>query len=132
MPNLDILVEEVNGLNEDTSDVTSFKRAFRHIEEALTTTPESDKTRLRNVVTTFRNVLPDLDQLKKVKVSAKKLDEKLRLQNIADILKDIDARNQAIANLSAELDALSKKAKKDAEVLEKITDALDKADKTVT
>ena len=131
MPNLDQLEQEVDGLDPLASSIFRFNDAFGHIEEASRTTSDADVARLRVILDTFRGKLPDLPTYNRLRANAKDLADNLMLATLADRIARINARNEALAKLTGELQTQIDKANSDANLLKQIKDGVDKVTKTV-
>jgi hypothetical protein len=132
MPDLDQLEQEVDGLDSLASSIFEFNDAFQHIEGAGQTTNDADVARLRNIIDTFRGKLPDLLTYNRLRADAKDLADNLMLASLAERIARINARNEALAALTVDLQTQIDKGNSDANLLQQIKDAVDKATKTVT
>lgn len=132
MADFDDLKNEVDALDPLLSNEAEIRLAYQHIEDAFKVATNGNLNELSEILTTFRDdkLPPDLE-FNKIRASAKDLDEAIKLGNIAAAIARVKSRNTAISNLASALDVESKKAKKDASLLARITAAVDKADKTV-
>lgn len=131
MPDLDDLAQEVASLSKVESNDFEFMDALDHIEEAGTTTNAEIDT-LRNILDRFRLKLPNRETLDSVRTKAKDLAEALMLATLTKRIARINARNEAMSNLTSALQTQINKANSDANLLKQIKDAVDKATKTVT
>lgn len=132
MPSLDELEQTVDELDENTSPVGDFRNAYRQIEEvARNATTMAEISRIQNILNTFRGKLPDLIQVKRIRADARDLHTNLALNSVQQTINSIARRNQAISALKAKLAEQSQGAVNDANLLNQIKDALDKANKTI-
>jgi chromosome segregation ATPase len=130
MADLDPLREEVAGLNKIESNDFEFMDALDHIEAAGKTADEEIVT-LRNILNSFRLKLPNRETLDVDRIRARDLANSLSRATLALRIARINARNDALARLTAELQTQIDKANSDANLLKRIKDAVDKATKTV-
>lgn len=130
MPELDSLEQEVDQL-DDGSSIFRFKDALKHLQEAVPVTDGNDLSRLRSIVNTFLMKIPDLPTFKRIGRDTEDLSDTLMLSTLAQRIAKINARNQALANLTAGLQTEISKANNDASLLQRIKDGIDKATATV-
>ena len=131
MPNLDELKGEVAQLNDRTSIKSDFDDVFGRIREASRTLTRAERSELRDILSAFRQKLPDLITYEELRADAKALAERIMLDGLGDSTKRIAARNEALAGLTSALNAESKKARRDADLLKQIKEAAEKGTKTV-
>ena len=132
MPNLDELEQEVAALIRDESTDFEFRDVFRNIEAAGKTADNAEIDRLRDILRDFRTKIPNLISLKPTKVKAKDLADTLMLSTLQARIARINARNETLTSLTTELKTQIDKANSDANLLNQIKEAVDKATKTVT
>jgi methyl-accepting chemotaxis protein len=130
MADLDQVEAAVDKLNSLTSSIFKFNGAFGLIENASRDTDNDELGRLREILSAFRGKLPDLVTHNRLRANAKDLADNLMLTTLAQRIARINARNEALASLTAELKTQAAKAKKDAGLLKQIQDAVDKATST--
>ena len=130
MPNLDALEQEINNLNSGSSSFT-FRKAFTHIDDEAKTTDGNEITRLRGLVSVFGQKIPDLPTFHRLDRDTEDLADTLMLATLAQRIDRINARNQALSDLTESLQEQIDKANGDADLLTRIKDAVDKASKTV-
>ncbi len=131
MPNLDQIEQKVNNLIEDESLSSEFRDAFKDIEEAGKITTNTEIARLRNILSNFRGKLPNKVVLKPTRAKAKDLADELMLNTLKQRLDRIEARNEALTNLTDELNVQIAKGNSDANRLKEIKSFVDKATETV-
>jgi len=129
MPTLKEVETEVDGLSSATPDIFSFRDAFTLIEEATQTNIEA--AALRNVLSRFRNKIPDLLAFNRIRADAKDLAEVLMLSDVNARIARIRNRNDLIAELTDELEVQVEKANSDATLLKRIKDGVNRATRTV-
>jgi hypothetical protein len=134
MPSIEELKDEIDGLDiNNGSSPFDYFDAYEHFIETLKTSTNGDKPRLRNILATFREKLTnaDLVQFDSIRRKAKKLDEALIASSVGDLVTAINDRNHALPILLSKLDAEIEKGNNDADRLEEIKNALERATKTV-
>jgi uncharacterized phage infection (PIP) family protein YhgE len=131
MPSLDDVEQEVSALNENESTPFEFRDAFTNIEEAAKAAPDVQVARLRAIVSTFRGKLPRLIILNGIRAGARDLADTLMLATLQERIRRINARNEALADLTSELQTQINKANGDANLLKSIKDGVEKATKTL-
>ncbi len=127
---LDSLETEVDQLGAGSS-IFQFTAAFKHIENAVPVTSDADLPRLRNILGTFGNKIPDLPTYRRLERDANDLGVTLMLVTLAQRIARIRARNQALVDLTAGLQTQIAKGNSDANLLTQIKDGIDKATATV-
>jgi hypothetical protein len=129
MPTIEQIEAEVDGLNGQTGTIFKFRDAFNHIQQASQT--DADSARLRTIMSDFRERIPDLIAFKRIRADARDLDEILMLEDLEERIARIRDRNDLLGELSNNLQTEIKKANKDATLLTRIKDGVEKATKTV-
>lgn len=132
MANLDALEQKVAGLISDESNDFEFRDGFLDIEEAAESTPNEERDRLQDILSSFRGKLPNRINLKPIRARAKDLADTLTLADLQARIDSIKSRNDLLARLTTELKTQIDKANNDATLLKRIKDGVDKATKTVT
>ena len=127
---LDSLEEEVDEL-DDGSSIFRFSAALTHLENAVSGTADTDLPRLRAIVSTFLGKVPNLPTYRRVERDAEDLADNLMLTTLAQRIAKIQARNAALADITARLQTEIGKANSDAALLQRIKDGIDKATTTV-
>jgi uncharacterized phage infection (PIP) family protein YhgE len=127
---LDSLELEVDKLNDGNS-LFRFNAAFKRIENAVADTGDADLPRLRSILSTFGNKVPDGPTHKRLERDVEDLSDILMKDSLAVRIARIAARNQALEDLTSGLETQISKANKDANLLTQIKDGIDKATATV-
>lgn len=137
---IDELRSEIDGLNlaDGSSRASDYVNAYNHfiefLEQFTNEQPSAgDEDELKAVLLTFRQKLriANLGDFAKMEIWAKKLHEALVLQGVSEVVQAIAARNVALPELRSRLEEESKKGNADAELLTKITEAIEKGTKTI-
>ena len=131
MANLDNLEQDVDRLDESESTPFEFRDVYRDIEAAARTTDNSEINRIREILSTFRNKLPNKTILKPIRSGAQDLADTLMLATLTARIQRINDRNQALSNLNSALDVQIQKGNADANLLTDIKDKINKATETV-
>lgn len=132
MSDLSGLRTKVEGLSKSLSSDTTFRTTYQLIEEAAKKPENTHSEELSDILSIFRDdKLHGRPTLNRTRADAKDLDENLKLGNVAQSIGAINNRNIAIKNLSDKLDEQSKKAVKDANLLNTIKNIIDKTTATV-
>ena len=131
MPSLDQIEQAVNELDEDNSSPFAFRDVLDTIERTAKITSNTEVSQLRDIVSSFREKLPSLMILNPVRSRAKDLAEALMLQTLSERIDRMNARNEALTDLTVQLDVQIHKANSDAGLLSQIKDMVNKATATV-
>lgn len=131
MANLDELANKVAALDSDASPTFQFRAVFGEIEDAATTISNGEVPRLTDILNDFRGKVPRLIALNPIRAKAKDLADGLMQLTLAEAIKRIDDRNEALSSLTTMLQAQIAKANSDAGLLQQIKDGVEKATKTV-
>jgi hypothetical protein len=131
MPNLDDLEQKVSELAGDGSPAFEFRSAFKDIEEAGKIATDAQIVRLTGILSDFRGKLPDLLALNQIRARAQDLADTLMLATLEERVRRINARNEALATLTSELQTQIDKANSDANLLVRIKEGVEKTTKTV-
>jgi|GEM_PF-2192217 len=130
MANLDSLEQEVDGLTPANS-IFRYNTAFTHIADAAKVVSDAEVPRLRDILSTFSQKIPDLPTYQRLDRDAEDLAASLMLGSLEFRIARIDARNKALADLTGGLQTQIDKANSDANLLKQIKDGVDKATSTV-
>jgi hypothetical protein len=131
MANLDALEQEVAELSQGDSTPFDFRDVYNDLEAAVLSTSASESQRLANIVGSFRGKLPGLIILQPIRAKAKDLHDFLTEFTINEAINRINVRNETLSTLTSALDEEIEKANKDATLLTRIKDGVEKATKTV-
>jgi len=132
MADLDQLQQTVSALIADESTPFEFRDAFAEIEQATLTATNADVPTLIGIINEFRGKLPDTILLKPIRAKAKDIADKLMTSGLAQAVKNINDRNEALSSLISKLGTQINKANSDAGLLTQIKEGVEKATKTVT
>lgn len=131
MPDLNLLAQEVAALKKQESNDFDFMDALDHIEAAGKEV-DSNIDRLRQILDSFRLKLPNRETLNADRRKAKDLADALMLVTLKGRIDRINARNEALGELTGGLQTQIDKANSDANLLKRIKDGVDKANKTIS
>lgn len=129
MPTLEAIEQEVDGLGGPTSNVFRFRDAFKHINEA-SQSAATDTGKLRDILSQFREKIPDVIAYNRIRVDAKDMADTLMLEAVEERISRIRDRNETLTSLVGKLQTQISKANHDANFLKQIKDAVEKANKT--
>lgn len=131
MAEIDDLERDVNNLSE-ANDIERFENTYERIKAAfLKAQTAAVFNRVRAVLRVFRNKIPDRDPLIPVRQSARQVDERLTSMAVATLLGNINNRSRAINDLKTRLDVEIRKGNRDATLLTRIREAIERASKTI-
>lgn len=128
-PTLQQIDSEVDALNSITGNVFRFRDALAHIEQASQT--NVDRNALSDILSRFRNKIPDLIDFNRIRADAQDLAEVLMFADVEDRIDRIRSRNDLLRDLNDELETQVDKANSDATLLTRIKEGVQKATKTV-
>ncbi len=124
----------VDNLSQDNSPSPEFLVVFGKISNASKeVTSDADKSQLGTLVNDFIGKIPThILELRRMTSDSNDLAFALAMSTVGECIARIKARNDALENLTKELNEQSELGQKDAKLLTQIKEALDKATKTVT
>ncbi|HEV7745025.1 MAG TPA: hypothetical protein VGO56_08510 [Pyrinomonadaceae bacterium] len=129
MPTLEQIEAEVDELGGPTSNDFRFRDALKDINAAAQVAA-TDADKLREILSQFREKIPDLIAFNRIRADAKDLADHLMLAGVADRINRIKDRNDTLSSLTSKLQTQINKANSDANLLKKIKDGVEKANKT--
>jgi uncharacterized phage infection (PIP) family protein YhgE len=129
LPTLEEIEQEVDQLGGPTSTVFKFRDAFKHIN-AAGQIEATDAGKLQDILFQFREKIPDLVAYNRIRADAKDLADQLMLEDVEERIRHIRDRNDTLASLVGKLQTQISKANQDANLLKRIRDAVEKANKT--